>query len=206
AENAYAVPFYADEGRDLAEFIRQQLSAARIRFDSAAVAAITARLSPNRAVNMQELQKLILYIGEGNTLSAIDAEACLADSNDSSFDDLTLSLFDKKPAALLTALEKMLGEGLPPIVALRSCGKYIERLLKVKTALQSGKDIEAAMNGLKPPVFFKQADAFKRHVARYSEAQLLAMAAVLLQAEKLAKLNSPLSETIIRQEMLKLAA
>ncbi|MEM7072216.1 MAG: DNA polymerase III subunit delta [Pseudomonadota bacterium] len=119
-----------------------------------------------------------LYAGPGGQLSARDILACLNDPTVIQLDQLVLKATSADPhdpsaRSLEQALDTAWQSGLQPVHIMRGLGNHLIRLWQVVTAVKNGLGRDAAMKGLRPPVFFKQADQFRRQLSVWDQRKLL---------------------------------
>jgi len=75
-------------------------------------------------------------------------------------------------------------ESIPDI---RQAQRHFLQLLEVRAALDQNQPLDAAIQALKPPVFFKNVPRFKEHVLRWQTPDLVRAISMLVEAELQAK-------------------
>ncbi|KYO51250.1 DNA polymerase III subunit delta [Tistrella mobilis] len=205
AANAAAIACYADEGRDLAEVIRNHLSEAGLQADADALMALAGSLGADRAMTRMELDKLALYAHGRGRVTLEDVEAVIGDARTVALDDVALAAAGGDAAALDQALDRAFAEGTSAIALLRAVSRHFGRLLQARAEIDAGADPETAMKSLKPPVFFKQTGSFRAALAVWPTAALARALGRLADAEARAKQGLP-QETLVGQALLGIAA
>ena len=205
ADNAAALPCYADEGAQLGELIRRTLAAERVTASSEALRFLADNLGGDRMVTMRELEKLAVYAGPGGTVELEDAVAVVGDSSALSMEEVSLAAAGGEFAALDRALSRVFLEGAQPIAVLRSVTRHFDRLRQAAAAIEGGANDEAAMAALRPAVFFKQKPRFRDQIKRWSAARASDALALLIETEILCKTTGMPAETICRQALFDLA-
>lgn len=76
--NGLSVRFFLPTARDLAQWLQGALSAAGKRPDGDAMALLTDSLGADREQAQREVEKLLLYVGEADTITAEDVRASLS--------------------------------------------------------------------------------------------------------------------------------
>jgi len=181
--NAAAIACYADEGDSLTSLIVAMLKENGLTAEPDALEFLSANLGGDRRLSRMELTKLILYMGAPGKVGLDDAIACIGDSAQLSMDDLALAAADGNHAESQRTLDRLLADGESPITILRSVVRHFTRLHLVKSRIARGASTEQAMEQLKPPVFFKSADRFRRQAGRWPIDRLSLALEVLLDAE-----------------------
>jgi DNA polymerase-3 subunit delta len=205
APNAGAIPCYRDEGDSLAAVIRDTLGQHKVRASGDALSWLASRLGGDRAVTRGELEKLALYVGAGHEASLEDARAVVGDSADIDFDDLANAAALGDAAGLGRAFDKLVAEGLPAIPILRAVQRHFMRLHLCAGLVASGQEPESAMMRLRPPVFWKNKDAFRAQLRRWPAERLSAALEALLEAEIACKTSGQAAETLAGRCLFELA-
>lgn len=183
ADNAAALPCYADDSGSIGMVVTDMLKQAGLTADQDAMAYLTGHLGADRALTRTELTKLILYKGQPGLVTLDDVLACIGDASSLSMDDLALAVADGDQAAMQRILDRLLMEGQHAVGILRGIIRHFQRLHLAAGHMDSGKSAEQAMAALKPPVFFKTGERFRRQLARWNTARLADALEILLDAE-----------------------
>lgn len=205
APNAGAIACYRDEGDSLSAVIRDTLGQHRVRASGDAMAWLASRLGGDRAVTRGELEKLALYVGAGHEASLEDARAVVGDSADIDFDDLANAAALGDVAGLGRAFDKLVAEGLPAIPIVRAVQRHFTRLHLCAGMVAAGQDAESAMMRLRPPVFWKNKDAFRAQLKRWPVDRLSSALEDLLDAEIACKTSGQAAETLAGRCLFELA-
>jgi len=184
APNVAAIACYHDEARDIGELVHETFSKANISVSSEVVQYLVSQLGNDRYVTRQELEKILTYIGDDKSLS-IDAARQLTDTNrETQMDEAVNALADKNLSGLDKALVGLIKESIPPVAYLRALSRYFQRLYAIKQ-MTKNSNVEAVIDGLKPPVFYKQKPFLIRHVKQW-DAESIAKALTHISAAELA--------------------
>lgn len=203
AKNAVAVPCYVEDERDLGRLIRETLQGAGLRVDNDAVMWLSANISGDRAKVRSELEKLITYKGdEQSPLSLVDARAACGVAGAQGFDDLIYNVAGGDARAALRAYYVLTEEGTAFIAILRALQNHFRRLHQVKSVMRNGLEMDLAMKKLSPPVFFKQAPAFRGQVNMWSLPMLNVVMEKLTELEAQCKTTGAPVETLCSQAIL----
>lgn len=203
AKNAAAVPCYVEDERDLSRFIRETLHASNLRADQDAITWLAANISGDRGKVRSELEKLITYKGDDNApVSLKDVQSACGAAGAQSFDDLIYNTAGKNTKAALKAYATLTEEGTAFIAILRSLQNHFRRLHQTKSYMQNGEPLDGAIKKLSPPVFFKQAPAFKGQVSNWSLPALNTVLQKLTDLEAQCKQTGMPVDTLCAQAIL----
>jgi DNA polymerase III subunit delta len=205
APNAGAIACYRDEGESLSAVIRETLGRHDVRVSGDALAWLASRLGGDRAVTRGELEKLALYVGAGHEATLEDVRAVVGDSADIDFDDLANATALGDVPGLGRAFDKLAAEGLPPVPILRAVQRHFTRLHLCAGLVAAGQDPETAMMRLRPPVFWKNKDAFRAQLRRWPADRLSQCLERLLDAEIACKTTGQAAETLAGRCLFELA-
>jgi DNA polymerase-3 subunit delta len=206
APSGVAIGCYPDSARDLADVIRDTLAAHRIAVSRDAIEFLVAHLGGDRLLTRSELEKLVLYAGDGGRIELDDARLSIADSAALSLDDAVLAAAEGDATALDRALDRAFQEGDAPVTVVRAMLRHVQRLHALSALVASGESVDTALRGARPPIFFKQQDSFRRQLRRWSEPRLRHQLAALSDAETRIKTTGMPAETACRAALFELAA
>lgn len=207
AENAAAVPCYRDDGRDLRRVIREILTEYRLRADPGALDLLAAALGEDRQLTRRELEKLALYkAGEESAVSMADIEAVIAGGGPFALSDLAIAVASGDQPGLDKGLERAFAAGQNGIAVLTGVRRYFQRLHSVVADSEKGLSLEQAGRKLRPPLFYKERDAFYGHARSWRRRRIETALVLLTAAELDSKAAGAPVELICRRAMMRLAA
>ncbi len=204
AENAVALPCYADEGGGLAALIGEVLGKSGLTVEPDAQAWLADHLGGDRLLTRSELEKLALYMGDNRRVGIEDAIACVGDSRALAMEDLALAVADGHHADAQRVLDRLFLEGAAPVAVLRAVQRHFLRLHWAAAAMAGGKSAEAALAGLKPPVHFRVATRFAAQLRRWPAERLATALDTLLTAEADCKTTGMPARELCGRAMLQL--
>lgn len=186
ADNAAALPCYADDSRALDQVVRETLKESGLSAEPDALAYLVDHLGGDRALSRREMEKLALYKGtnDGTAITLDDAMACVGDTAAFDLDDLTYAMGDGDQPTVQRVYGRMMAEGTSPISILTAASRHVMRLHQVLGLRNDGGNLDQAMMKLRPPVFFKRKSQFKAQAGRWN-GKLLARALDLLTTAEL---------------------
>ncbi len=214
SDRAAALPCYQDDAQSLPAVIRQSLGEAGFDIAPDALDHLVAHLGADRQMTRRELEKLVLYVGDATGEEAGDGgagegrgrrrigwaevAACLADGSLQTLDELTLAVGDGDLEAVDRGLRRLSAEGINAVSLLRALMRHFHRLLTAADALNKGSTAERAVEGLRPPVFWKHKGRVAAQLRTWPALQLARAEQDLLEAEILCK-SSGLPATIVAE-------
>jgi DNA polymerase III subunit delta len=89
--------------------------------------------------SLNEVQKLISFVGERSLIDEKDVEAVVGKTREDSVFDLTNALSEKNAAAALSALKALLDQGIHHLMILTMVSREIRLLLQASILIRSGK-------------------------------------------------------------------
>lgn len=205
APDGAAIACYPEEGRALADTVRAVLAEANVAIDADALAWLSDRLGADRASTRQEVGKLALYVGVGGRIDLDAAMACVGDLAGLSLDDALFAATEGDVATADRALELALAEGAASVGTIRAALMHLQRLHRVRLAVEEGVAPADAMKAARPPVFFRRVGAFTRALGLWSSAGLMAAMAALSDAERACKRTGAPDTALARNAVLALA-
>ncbi|MBV8200172.1 MAG: DNA polymerase III subunit delta [Acidobacteria bacterium] len=205
ARYAAAIACYPDTPRDLAALIRETLAAHKVTASRDAVQFLVEQLGGDRLLTRSELEKLLLYAGEGGRVELEDARLCISDTAALELDDAVMAAAEGDAVRLERVLCRVLQQGESPVTMIRALLRHVQRLHTLAARVTTGTSPEEVLRTARPPIFFKQEDSFRRQLLLWSEVQLRPQLKRLAAAELAMKTTGLPAETICRQAMLAVA-
>ena len=121
----------------LLEFVNQRLRQSGKTVEPQAREVIVARASDDLRGLQQELDKLVLFVGERPAIRAQDVDEIFADRGEGWIFDLTRALGDRDAAGALLQLARLLAQGEHPLRLLGTVASEVRRLLAARLLLDS---------------------------------------------------------------------
>lgn len=205
AENAAALPCYAEDARDMSRVVARELAERGYKIAPDALQFLGQTLAGDRRRMRGEIEKLALYAGApGAMLSLEDVRECCGDSGAQGFDDLAYGVGGRNAVLALGAFERLTSEGIPLVAMLRVLQNHFRRLHLARARVDSGKQPDAVFKTLQPPVFFKQIDAFRAQMERWPLESLERALVYLAGLEARTKQTGAPDQTLFAQAILEL--
>ena len=121
----------------LQEFIHQRMHAAGKSLDAQARELILLRAGEDLRRTAQELDKLLLYVGDQSSVRAPDVAAIMTDHGTEWIFDLTRSIADRDTVAALARLGRLITQGEHPLKLLGTVAAELRRLLTARQLLEN---------------------------------------------------------------------
>lgn len=193
--NFAALPCYKDESGNIRSIVAGKLRAEGFNFNNEIVQHLTDSFFGDRMVILNETEKLMIYMGDEKNIAYADVKECIMDSSEAVIDELCAAITARNAYEIDRNLKKSLQE-MNPIGIIRIVSSYFIRLQSAKAKLASGMTEQQALSSLRPPVFFKQAPAFKRSLQNWSLPAIQTVLNELLNLEIACKTTSNPAELL----------
>lgn len=205
AAGAVALPCYVDDKRALETLILDELGAASLRPSPDARAALLHLLGGDRLASRGELKKLALYCQGREHVDLDDVSAVVGDASALELDTLidATALGDATSADRMLA--KALSAGSAPPGILSALGRHFLQLNLARQKIDRGATADAAMRDLRPPVFFKRQNAFRRQLGYWSPEAIGRALDLISGSEGDIRLRPDLAEAMLGRILIMLA-
>ncbi len=178
-----ALACYSDDSRSLQMVISETLARHQLSAGPEVRAWLEKRLGSDRLATRSELEKLALYVGKPGSLSMEDAVASVGDGSAANLDGVVLAAAGGEKKGLDRVLERAFEEGIPPVRVLRALARHLLRLHQASGMTAQGKTPDQAMKELRPPVFFKLCDQFRKQLRGWPQPRLAKALEMVTEAE-----------------------
>jgi DNA polymerase-3 subunit delta len=202
---AAAVACYADAAQDLEALIRDIMKEARATISADARQALVDRLGADRALSRGEIEKLLLYAGERREIGIEDVEAVVGDVSELAIERVTFAAASGQAARAVNDCGRAVSGGESPQTIIAATQRHFQRLHRARAALDRGGTLDDALRQMRPPLHFKQKDAFAAQCRMWSTARLSDALARISTAAKAARLSSALEGALCERLVIGLA-
>lgn len=201
-----AVACYPDTAADIDSLINDVLAAHKIRIAGDARALLQSRLGADRSLSRAEIEKLALYASGRGEITTDDIEAIVGDAADLALERIAEAAAGGRAAAAITDYGRAIASGESAQAIILITQRYFLKLHRVRGDLDGGRSLDDALRSMRPPLHFKQRDAFSAQVRNWSGAALDAALGRIAEAAKAARLSSQLEDTLGERLVLALSA
>jgi DNA polymerase-3 subunit delta len=202
---AAVIPCYAETGAALEASIVAALKDQGVSAEPSAVAWMAQRLGEDRLMMRRECEKLALYVGAGARATEDDALASLSEGSSLDLDAALSAASEGDAARADAALEAAFAEGAVAVAVVRGALRQVQRLEAAALLVARGASVRDAVEGLRPPVFFKARPAFERALRCWRPESLAAAGQMLLEAERRTKTTGMPDRAVARAAVMGLA-
>ena len=182
AANAAGLVFYEETEAERAQFVREYAHALGLSLGREALERLLVALPSDRGLARSEIEKLALYgEGLGRPISSDDIDALLVDESEGALDAASMDAVSGRAARAVEALARI--DGLSGVSAIRALERRMLQLQDARAMMDDGLGAADAVTKLRPPVFWKERDAFAAQARAWTAKRLSAAFDLLWAAE-----------------------
>lgn len=182
--NFYGIGCYDDRDEDIVAFASKFISQNGFKIDNASFQVLCSRLSNDRKISANELDKLITYMGENKTISINDILTVISDTSASSQEDLCYFVALGQTEKAITSFNKLIFEGENPVSIIRTLSYHFMKLLDCAVKMENGETADKVVFGLRPPLMFFRKNAFLSQLRMWNRNRIMNALSLLYQTER----------------------
>jgi DNA polymerase-3 subunit delta len=202
---AAAVACYSDGAQDLEGLIREMTREAKVSISSDARLALVDRLGADRALSRGEIEKLLLFVGSKSEITVEDVEAVVGDVSELAIERITFAAALGQVQRAIAECGRAVSSGESPQAIIAATQRHFQRLHRVRAAVDRGASLEDALRQMRPPLHFKQKDAFAAQCRMWTTPRLNEALTRISGTAKSARLAGSLDEAMSERLVLGLA-
>ena len=206
AKNAAALPCYVEDERGVGNLVRETLSNNGYFINGDAIQFLTANIAGDRSRVRNELEKLMLYMGDEKNITLEHVQNSVGAIGESDLEELIYAVGGGQTEAAIKSYNKLIAEGVADIMILRALQNHFRKILYTRGLMQDGQALDQAVKSLTPPIFFKVENAFKAQVQKWGEPKLEKTLEKLAQLEAETKKTGAPVQTLCSQAILAISA
>jgi DNA polymerase-3 subunit delta len=196
---------YADAPRDLGGLVTEVLAEARIGISPEARQLLVSRLGADRILSRAEIEKLALYAAGRTSIEVDDIEAIVGDAAELAIDRIVIAAASGEAREAVHEFDRSIAAGESAQLVISSLLRYIQRLERVRAAMDNGRTFDDAIRSLRPPVFFKQKDALAAQVRIWTGDQLSRARVRISETQRVARTSGDLEDALAERVLLEVA-
>jgi len=205
-ENCFAVACYPDAAADIDSLIAEVLSSFSLSIEGDARALLQSRLGADRALSRAEIEKLALHSLGNKVITLDDVENVVGDAADLALERIAEAAAEGQTATAMTDFGRALASGESAQAIILVTQRYFLKLHKVRSDVDAGQRLDDALKAMRPPIFFKQRDAFARQIRNWPRPQLDKALRRIAETAKSARLSNRLEDLYAERLLLALAS
>ncbi len=204
--NIASIACYPDEDEQRKKLIHETLIQNNIDISSHLIEYISDKLGDDRSINRNEIEKISLYAAKTKSINKEEIDFVLGDNNLPILDKLVDNVFKGKTETIGPLLTKIRAEGIQPVVITRYFQSHVKILITIGAKKQKGLSVQAAVNNIRPPIYFKRKQSVIDHSKFFSIKGCSRLMERFMQLEGQCKMGSnPNPYSLIGQSLLGIA-
>jgi DNA polymerase-3 subunit delta len=203
--NAAAIPCYIDDTRGLGDIIREILEQNRLTITPGARQLLMSRLGADRVMSRGEIEKLALYARDTGQISEDDVDAVVGDAAELTIDRIVMATASGDSPRAVRELSRALAAGENAQNIISAIQRYFVRLHRLRTSIDSGQSVDAAIGELRPAVHFKVKDALAAQCRAWRTEMLDVALGGIATAARNARVSSALEDMLTERLILSLS-
>ena len=201
-----SVACYISEPKGVASEIEAVLRQAGATVTGDALAFLSTELAGESMTRRSELDKLLLFAGDARHVDLEMAESCCSLSIETSLAAAVGAALAGRPDLCDALLAELAREGATGAGLLAVLSGQVQRMLKVRLMMDSGRSAEEACRTLAPPIYPRQVAGFIRDVQRWRVAALEGVGRAIRDADSACKRAASPDLTIASRLLAAIAA
>lgn len=203
AKASAAIACYADDERDLARLIDEELREAKLAIAPEARSTLVSLIGGDRQASRSEIRKLVLYAHGRPQVGLDDVLAVVADASALMLDAVADAAFAGRTGESETQFAKALDAGTSAGTIVSAALRHVAQLHKARLAIEAGEQADEALRGFIPPLHFSRKptveSALKAWTSSRLERAMELLADALFNARRTPALAEALGQRVILQ-------
>ena len=183
-DNFYGIGCYDDRDEAITAFASKFMDKNGFRIDNSAFQLLCSRLSNDRKISQNELDKLITYMGEKKNISIDDIRTVISDTSASSQEDLCYFVALGQTEKALSSYNRLIFEGENPVTIVRAVSYHFMKLLDCVVQMEKGDTADKVVFGLRPPLMFFRKKPFLTQLQIWNRSRIMIALELLYQTER----------------------
>lgn len=201
----YGIGCYDDRDEDITAFASKFMAKNGVNIDNNAFQLLCSRLSNDRKISANELDKLITYMGENKTIGVNDVLTIISDTSASSQEDLCYFIAQGFTEKALASYNRLVFEGENPVSIVRTISYHFMKLLDCAVKMEKGETADKVVFGLRPPLMFFRKNAFLNQLRVWNRNRIMSALSLLYQTERECKTTDFPAEQAVSFTLMRIA-
>ncbi|KJV56906.1 DNA polymerase III, delta subunit [Orientia chuto str. Dubai] len=156
-----ALGCYTESSKDMHQLLLKTINQAGKDITAEAAANFSKTIYGNKDFYINEINKLILYCHDCDTISNQDVNKCISTEILGTADLMFIYFAKGLAISFFKEVEKLKNNNIPDVWILRALVRYYINLYVVLMKKENGVKIDQAIKSIHPPIFFKYAQDFQ---------------------------------------------
>jgi DNA polymerase-3 subunit delta len=201
-KNIVCIPFYEDNQQSLNLLVQNFLKQKKITLSQQNINLILERCRGDRINLYNELNKIESFLINKKSANTDDILKLTNLSENISFNELIDNTLAKNQKKTLYILNENNFAPEDSVLILRLFSGRLKRLHKIQSQIKIKNNIEEAISGYRPPVFWKEKDVLKKQIETWTYEQIENLIFKTNSIELLIKKNPTISTNIVTNFLL----
>ncbi len=201
----YGIGCYDDRDEDISAFASKFMAKNNINIDNNAFQILCSRLSNDRKISANELDKLVTYMGENRNIGVNDVLKVISDTSASSQEDLCYFVAQGFTDKALASYNRLVFEGENPVSIVRTVSYHFMKLLDCAVKMEKGETADKIVFAMRPPLMFFRKNAFITQLRLWNRNRIMSALTLLYQTERECKTTDFPTEQAVSFALMRIA-
>jgi len=206
SRGAAAVPCYADSDRDIDRIIDEEIRLNGLTIERDARNMLRGLVGGDRMQSRSEIRKLCLYALNSGVITMDDVRAVIGDASAFATDEAVDAAALGDATTLARVYRRLVAAGTPGFLVAGAAIRHFDFLHRARAEFEHGATAAEVVAQARPPVFFKRRNDVEKAVALWPLARIERVLAILDRAMIDSRLKGSLSDEVVGQALLMIAA
>ena len=180
----YCISCYDDRDEDISQFANKFIAKNGFNIDNIAFQILCSRLSNDRRISLNELEKLITYMGNKKEITVEDIKTVISDTSASSQEDLNYHIASGYVERAISSYNRLIFEGEAPVTIIRAVNYHFIKLLGCVAEMEKGNSAEKVVDSLRPIVMFFRKKSLINQLRIWNKSRIMNAITLLYQTER----------------------
>lgn len=201
----YGIGCYDDRDEDITTFASKFVAKNGITIDNNAFQLLCSRLSNDRKISANELDKLVTYMGENKNIGINDILTVISDTSASSQEDLCYFIALGQTDKAIASYNRLIFEGENPVSIVRTVSYHFMKLLDCIVKIEKGDTADKVVFAMRPPLMFFRKNSFLTQLKLWNRSRLMSALSLLYQTERECKTTDFPTEQVVSFALMRIA-